>query len=98
MAIYIIDALPESKIKQESNQLKFLSLEITQKNTRPFCFVRWYRSPTSGVDSTAFKNLRESLLDFDKEVKGLMPVDDTNCVLKNSANANTKALKIVYSE
>ena len=56
------------------------------------------RPSTSGVDEAAFENLRESLGDLDKEGKEIIFVGDTNCYFKNSTNANTKKLKLVYSE
>ena len=98
VAIYVKDTLPEPKIKQNCDNIELLSLEIKQQNARPFFFVCWYRPPTSGVDEAAFENLRESLGDLDKEGKEIILVGDTNCDFKNSTNANTKKLKLVYSE
>ena len=90
VAIYVKNTLPEPKIKQNSNKIELLSLEIKKQNARPFFSACWYRPPTSGVDETAFNNLREPLGDLDKERKEIILVGDTNCDFKNNSNANTK--------
>lgn len=65
---------------------------------KPFCLVCWYRPPAAGADDTAFESLRASLGELDQEGKEIILVGDTNCDFKNSTDANTKQLKLVYSE
>ena len=86
------------KIKQKSDTLVMLSLEIKQKNERRFFLVCWYRPPTSAVDNVAFENLRESLGALVEEGNETIYVGNTTCDFKNTANVNTKQLKLVYSE
>ena len=50
------------------------------------------------VDDVAFENLREILAKLDKEEKEIILVGDTNCDTMDHKNANTKKLKLVYSE
>ena len=76
VAIYVKDTLPVPKIKQKSNKLELLSLEIKQENARLFFLVSWYRPPTSGVDDAAFEHLREFLGDLGKEGNEIILVGD----------------------
>ncbi len=98
VAIYVKDSLPLPKIIEKSDKLELLSLEIKQQNARPFFLVCWYRPPTPGVDDVAFEDLRGTISELDKAGKETILIGDTNCDFKNSADANTKQLKHVYSE
>ena len=58
----------------------------------------WYRSPTSGVDTQAFDNLRNELKNLDQTEKEIILVGDTNCDFKCIQNSNANKLKFIYSE
>ena len=98
VAIYVKDSLPEPIIELKNDKLELLSLRIKPKNAKSFILVCWYRSPTSVVDDAAFENLSEILRKLDKEEKEIILVGDTNCDIMDHKNANTKKLKLVYSE
>ena len=98
VAIYVKDSLPEPIIELKSDKLELLSLRIKPKNAKSFIFVCWYRPPTSVVDNAAFENLREILGKLDNEEKEIILVGDTNCGIMDHIKANTKTIKLVYSE
>ena len=50
------------------------------------------------MDDELFENLRSRLKEVDKEEKEIILIGDNNCDFKNNQNANTKKLKMTYSE
>ena len=97
--MYVKGSLPEPTIKLSSDKLELIALEVSPSDhARPFVIVCSYRPPTAGVDDTAFENLREILKNLDKGEKETILIGDTNCDFKNEKNANTKKLKLIYSE
>ena len=73
-------------------------MQVAPKHSKPFFVACWYRPPTSGIDATAFENLRETLRTLDLEKKEIILIGDTNCDFKSVKDSNAKHLKAVYSE
>ena len=81
--MYVNESLPEPNIKLTNDKLELIAFEVSPSdNARPFVIVCWYRSPTTGVDSTTFKIFREILKYIDNEEKEIILTGDTNCDFK----------------
>ena len=99
VAMKVKESLPEPTIKLSSDKLELIALEVSPSDhARPSVIVCWYHPPTAGVDDTSLENLREIRQNLDKEEKETILIGDTNCDFKNVKNANTKKLKLIYSE
>ena len=98
LALYANESLSYPAVKLKREKLELLSIEISSTHAKFFLVVRWYRSPTSGVDEEPFENLRDTLKQLDKGQKEIVLIGDTNYNLVCKQNNNTKRLKAIYSE
>ena len=90
--------MPLPVVKLRSDKLELFSLEIKQNHAKSFLVVCWYRPPTAGVDDITLENLRDILINLEKENFKIILFSDTYCDLKNKQNKNVIKLNVIYSE